>query len=208
LKAACPSSITSSSSTATLPDEWKLNSWTTKRALRESMKGCSPTPFNRPRWASRAVCQLDARRVDSVTREVLLDRGSRERGLIDPQAVDSCCAITPPAMQRRPRLWTLLNLELARTFIDGNGVQTLPVAPLGSSALLPARRRRSWFARRRPAPPKNRLMRILWLKSDLLLPLDKGGKLRTWHLMRHLAAPWDRTSRSRARASRRPTSSA
>src|SRR5213080_3989374 len=29
--------------------------------------------------------------------------------------------------------------------------------------------------------------RILWLKSDLLLPLDKGGKLRTWHLMRHLA---------------------
>jgi sugar transferase (PEP-CTERM/EpsH1 system associated) len=30
-------------------------------------------------------------------------------------------------------------------------------------------------------------MRILWLKTDLLLPLDKGGKLRTWHLMRHLA---------------------
>jgi sugar transferase (PEP-CTERM/EpsH1 system associated) len=30
-------------------------------------------------------------------------------------------------------------------------------------------------------------MRILWLKSDLLLPLDKGGKLRTWHVMRHLA---------------------
>lgn len=30
-------------------------------------------------------------------------------------------------------------------------------------------------------------MNILWLKSDLLLPLDKGGKLRTWHLMRHLA---------------------
>src|ERR1700704_6560224 len=30
-------------------------------------------------------------------------------------------------------------------------------------------------------------MRILGLKSDLLLPLDKGGKLRTWHLLRHLA---------------------
>jgi len=30
-------------------------------------------------------------------------------------------------------------------------------------------------------------MRILWLKSDLLVPLDKGGRLRTWHLMRHLA---------------------
>src|SRR4249919_1706667 len=31
-------------------------------------------------------------------------------------------------------------------------------------------------------------MRILWLTTNLLLPLDKGGKLRTWHVMRHLAA--------------------
>ena len=31
-------------------------------------------------------------------------------------------------------------------------------------------------------------MRILWLNAGLLLPLDKGGKLRTWHVMRHLAA--------------------
>src|SRR5918993_5747861 len=30
-------------------------------------------------------------------------------------------------------------------------------------------------------------MKILWLSPGLLLPLDKGGKLRTWHLMRHLA---------------------
>jgi sugar transferase (PEP-CTERM/EpsH1 system associated) len=31
-------------------------------------------------------------------------------------------------------------------------------------------------------------MNILWLNAGLLLPLDKGGRLRTWHLMRHLAA--------------------
>ena len=36
-------------------------------------------------------------------------------------------------------------------------------------------------------------MRILWLNAGLLLPLDKGGKLRTWHLMRHLAARHDIT---------------
>lgn len=30
-------------------------------------------------------------------------------------------------------------------------------------------------------------MRILWLNAGLLLPLDKGGKLRTWHVLRHLA---------------------
>jgi sugar transferase (PEP-CTERM/EpsH1 system associated) len=36
-------------------------------------------------------------------------------------------------------------------------------------------------------------MRILWLQSGLLLPLDKGGKLRTWHLLRHLAHRHDIT---------------
>ena len=35
--------------------------------------------------------------------------------------------------------------------------------------------------------PEGHAHEILWLKADLLLPLDKGGKLRTWHLMRHLA---------------------
>jgi sugar transferase (PEP-CTERM/EpsH1 system associated) len=36
-------------------------------------------------------------------------------------------------------------------------------------------------------------MRILWLNANLLLPLDKGGKIRTWHLMRHLARRHDIT---------------
>ena len=36
-------------------------------------------------------------------------------------------------------------------------------------------------------------MKILWLNANLLLPLDKGGKLRTWHLMRHLATQHDIT---------------
>ena len=36
-------------------------------------------------------------------------------------------------------------------------------------------------------------MKILWLNAGQLLPLDKGGKLRTWHLMRNLAARHDIT---------------
>src|SRR5438105_447898 len=36
-------------------------------------------------------------------------------------------------------------------------------------------------------------MKLLWLNTGLLLPLDKGGKLRTWHVMRHLAARHDIT---------------
>jgi sugar transferase (PEP-CTERM/EpsH1 system associated) len=30
-------------------------------------------------------------------------------------------------------------------------------------------------------------MNILWLNANLLLPLDKGGKLRTWHILKELA---------------------
>ena len=46
-------------------------------------------------------------------------------------------------------------------------------------------------------------MKILWLNAGLLLPLDKGGKLRTWHLMRHLAARHDITYLSFAEPSER-----
>ena len=70
---------------------------------------------------------------NGVVRDVLLDRRARERGIIDPAAVD--------ALLRRhaggqtdggDRLWSLLNLEFwYRTFIDREGVQTLPgTAPL------------------------------------------------------------------------------
>ena len=34
-------------------------------------------------------------------------------------------------------------------------------------------------------------MNLLWVNAGLLLPLDKGGKLRTWHLMRQLARSHD-----------------
>ena len=47
-------------------------------------------------------------------------------------------------------------------------------------------------------------MKILWLNAGLLLPLDKGGKLRTWHLMRHLARRHDITYLSFADPSPRP----
>jgi sugar transferase (PEP-CTERM/EpsH1 system associated) len=36
-------------------------------------------------------------------------------------------------------------------------------------------------------------MKILWLNAGLLLPLDKGGKLRSWHLLKRLAARHDVT---------------
>jgi asparagine synthase (glutamine-hydrolysing) len=127
---------------ATLPDEWKLNGWTTKRVLRESMAGLLPDSIlNRPKMGF-PVPFADWTRGpwNSVARDVLLDRRSRQRGLIDPAAVDRLLADHAAGRtQGGDRIWTLLNLELwHRTFIDQEGIQTLPhahsVAEIGPAA--------------------------------------------------------------------------
>jgi asparagine synthase (glutamine-hydrolysing) len=66
---------------------------------------------------------------NGVAREVLLDRRSRDRGVLDPAAVDQLLRDHADGrMEGGDRIWTLLNLELwYRTFIDKEGVQTLPV---------------------------------------------------------------------------------
>ena len=76
----------------------------------------------------------------AVVRDVLLDRRSRERGIIDPTAVDRL--LTDHSSGRTDggdRIWSLFNLELwHRTFIDLEGIQTLPhahsLAEIGSAA--------------------------------------------------------------------------
>jgi asparagine synthase (glutamine-hydrolysing) len=63
-----------------------------------------------------------------VVRDVLLDRRSRERGIIDPVAVDALLRNhAASTINAGDQIWSLLNLELwYRTFIDNDGVQTLP----------------------------------------------------------------------------------
>jgi asparagine synthase (glutamine-hydrolysing) len=117
---------------AALPDSWKLSGLTTKRILREAMRGVLPESIlNRPKMGFPVPFGAWVRgRWNSVARDVLLDRRSRERGVVDPVAVerlliDHAAGRTDGA----DRLWSLLNLELwYRTFIDGEGVQTLPSA--------------------------------------------------------------------------------
>jgi asparagine synthase (glutamine-hydrolysing) len=115
---------------ALLPDEWKLSGLTTKRVLREAMKGLLPESIlNRPKMGFPVPFSSWARGSwNPVVRDVLLDRRSRERGIIDPVAIDRLlrdhAASTTNAGDQ---IWSLLNLELwYRTFIDNDGVQTLP----------------------------------------------------------------------------------
>ena len=127
---------------STLPDQWKLNGWTTKRVLREAMKGLLPESIlERPKMGFPVPFANWTRGAwNDVVREVLLDRRSRERGIIDPDAVDRLLADhAAGSTDGGDRIWTLLNLELwHRTFIDQEGIQTLPhahsVAEIGSAA--------------------------------------------------------------------------
>jgi asparagine synthase (glutamine-hydrolysing) len=115
---------------ARLPNRLKLNGFTTKRILREAVRGILPqrilerrkmgfpVPFSG--WVRGAW--------NGIARDVLLDRRTRERGLINPPAVEALLAAhRSGARAGGDAIWALLNLELwYRTFIDGGGVQTLP----------------------------------------------------------------------------------
>jgi asparagine synthase (glutamine-hydrolysing) len=70
-----------------------------------------------------------------AARDVLLDSRARQRGITDPAAVAALLdAHRNGTADGGDALWSLLNLELwYRTFIDGEGVQTLSV-PSSSGA--------------------------------------------------------------------------
>jgi len=122
---------------AGLPANRKLSGWSTKRILREAVRDVLPqsilerpkmgfpVPFGR--WVQDGW--------GPVVRDVLLDRRSRQRGILEPTAVERLLTSEGPFdQQRADATWALLNLELwYRTFIDRGGVQTLP-APSTSVA--------------------------------------------------------------------------
>jgi asparagine synthase (glutamine-hydrolysing) len=117
---------------AALPDDLKLAGWTTKRVLREAMKGVLPESIlHRPKMGFPVPFAGWVRGAwNSVARDVLLDRRSRERGIIDPANVERLLADhSAGRTEGGDRIWSLLNLELwYRTFIDKEGVQILPHA--------------------------------------------------------------------------------
>ena len=114
---------------ASLPDAWKLSGLTTKRVLREAMKSVLPASIlSRPKMGFPVPLGAWLRgRWNATASEVLLDRRSRERGVIEPKAVEQLLRDHASGrVNGTDRLWSLLNLELwFRTFIDKQGVQTL-----------------------------------------------------------------------------------
>jgi asparagine synthase (glutamine-hydrolysing) len=135
---------------ARLPEDRKLSGFSTKRILREAVKDLLPERIvSRPKMGFPvpfgAWVQGPWR---NVVRDVLLDARTRDRGIVDTNAVGRLLAATPASLgaQDADAIWSLINLELwYRTFIDGGGIQTLSAPgatprPLELDAAAEARR--------------------------------------------------------------------
>jgi asparagine synthase (glutamine-hydrolysing) len=114
---------------AALPPRMKLRGFATKWILREAVKPILPPAIlTRRKMGFPVPFGVWARTTQrGVLRDVLLDRRTRERGITDARAVGALIdAHAAGSTNGADALWSLLNLELwYRTFIDGEGVQTL-----------------------------------------------------------------------------------
>ena len=123
---------------ARLPIHLKLAGFTTKRILREAVRGLLPESIlTRPKMGFPVpFAGWVASRWHDAARDVLLDRRTRERGLTNVAAVERLLDDHRAGTRRGgDAIWALLNLELwYRTFVDGDGVQTLPAPGRVSAA--------------------------------------------------------------------------
>jgi asparagine synthase (glutamine-hydrolysing) len=114
---------------ATMPSSLKLAGWTTKRVLREAAKDLLPASIlERPKMGFPVPFGLWTRGAwHGTVRDVLLDRRTLERGLLDGGAVARVLdEHRSGRADHGDTLWSLLNLELwYRTWIDREGVQQL-----------------------------------------------------------------------------------
>ena len=113
-----------------LPDRLKLRGLTTKWILREAMRGILPEGILRRSKMGFPVPFAHWMRAgwNAAAEDVLLDRRTRQRGLMKTDAVAELLRDHRDGRRNGgDAIWALLNLELwYRTFIDGSGVQTLP----------------------------------------------------------------------------------
>jgi asparagine synthase (glutamine-hydrolysing) len=115
---------------AGLPNKLKLRGFKTKWILREAVRELLPAEIlSRPKMGFPVPFGVWMRGPwNRVAHDVLLDSRSRERGIIEPAAVERLLdAHAAGTANGTDAIWSLLNLELwYRTFIDGDGIQTLP----------------------------------------------------------------------------------
>jgi asparagine synthase (glutamine-hydrolysing) len=128
---------------ARLPTRMKLRGLTTKWILREAVRDVLPAEIlTRKKMGFPVPFAMWMRGPwKALARDILLDPRSRQRGIIDPSAVERLIsAHAAGTTNGADAIWSLLNLELwYRTHIDGEGVQTIPGKPLTIPSAAPLR---------------------------------------------------------------------
>ena len=129
--------------TSALPERLKLNRWTTKYVLRQSMKGVLPEQIlTRPKmgfpvpigaWFSGAYAH--------VVEEYVLGSRAMDRGIFNPQFVRTLVSQHQRGeANHSERLWSLVNLEMwLRRFIDGENTSGAGLESVDESVLETAR---------------------------------------------------------------------
>ena len=119
---------------AALPPRMKLRGFTTKWILREAVREILPPEIlTRKKMGFPVPFGIWMRGPwQEIARDVLLDPRSRQRGIVEPSAVERLIsAHAAGTADGADAIWSLLNLELwYRTHIDGEGVQTISGKPL------------------------------------------------------------------------------
>ena len=115
---------------SSLSPRLKLRGFTTKWILREAVRSILPaTILTRKKMGFPVPFGMWMRgEWQSVAQDILLDRRTQERGIVDRAAAERLIAShASGAQEGGDAIWGLMNLELwYRTHIDGDGVQTLP----------------------------------------------------------------------------------
>ena len=121
-----------------LPARMKLRGLTTKWILRQAVRDILPPEIlTRKKMGFPVPFGVWMRGPwKELARDVLLDPRSRQRGIIDADAVERLISAHAAGHTNgADAIWSLLNLELwYRTHIDGDGVQTLPGRMLNASS--------------------------------------------------------------------------
>jgi asparagine synthase (glutamine-hydrolysing) len=115
---------------ASLPGRLKLRRFTTKRILRESMKGVlPPSILTRPKMGFPVpVGSWFRGQWRGMVTELVLGERASERGIFNTDAVRRVVGEhLSGRVEHTERVWALVNLELwLRTFVDGEADVRLP----------------------------------------------------------------------------------
>jgi asparagine synthase (glutamine-hydrolysing) len=106
---------------AAIPPELKLRRGTTKYIFKRALRGILPDAIlDRPKWGFAVpLGEWFKGDLTGYVRELLLSERARQRGIFNPEAVETLLRLAAQGRPRDFQIWTLISFELwCRRFLD------------------------------------------------------------------------------------------